>query len=113
MGRPITTCQCGECEKCKHREYMREYYHRTHKTYENIEKRNTRMLAAYHADKTKYRARMMVYSRVEHGTIIQEPCSLCGSTPVAGHHNDYSEPLEVVWLCRACHDMVHNSISCH
>ena len=36
-------------------------------------------------------------------------CSRCGSTTlIDGHHEDYSKPLEVVWLCRcACHRAHH------
>lgn len=31
-------------------------------------------------------------------------CSVCGgSHPLEMHHPDYSQPLEVVWVCRACH----------
>ena len=32
-------------------------------------------------------------------------CSHCGLTPsrIDGHHEDYSKPLEVTWLCRECH----------
>ena len=31
-------------------------------------------------------------------------CSSCGKLCKAeGHHEDYSRPLEVIWLCRKCH----------
>ena len=26
-----------------------------------------------------------------------------------GHHEDYSQPLEVVWLCAPCHGLRHRT----
>jgi hypothetical protein len=38
-------------------------------------------------------------------------CSKCGKEcKPAGHHPDYSKPLEVVWLCRKCHSLHHRGI---
>lgn len=40
------------------------------------------------------------------GTLLKQDCSACGAKAEA-HHNDYSKPLEVVWLCRRHHQLVH------
>lgn len=37
------------------------------------------------------------------GKIKRCPCEVCGSTDAQMHHDDYSKPLEVRWLCRKCH----------
>ena len=35
-------------------------------------------------------------------------CQSCGVEQLLdGHHEDYTEPLEVVWLCRWCHVDLH------
>lgn len=40
--------------------------------------------------------------------IKKEPCEICKSiTRVAGHHKDYSKPLEVNWLCPKHHGLLH------
>lgn len=35
-------------------------------------------------------------------------CAQCSrETRLSGHHNDYSKPLEVEWLCGSCHKLRH------
>lgn len=41
------------------------------------------------------------------GTLIPKPCELCLSTEVVMHHDDYSKPLEVRWVCRKHHREIH------
>lgn len=40
-------------------------------------------------------------------------CSTCGSIPsysVHGHHNDYSKPFDVIWVCPKCHARIHKEL---
>src|SRR5262245_57418077 len=39
---------------------------------------------------------------LKRGKIKRQPCEVCGSTAQM-HHDDYSRPLEVRWLCRPHH----------
>jgi hypothetical protein len=61
-------------------------------TEEQKRKDNCRHIAGY------YRRR---------GILQQQPCERCGSMLSQMHHDDYSKPLEVTWLCRACHLALH------
>ncbi len=41
-----------------------------------------------------------------------QPCEVCGSTVrVVAHHDDYSKPLEIRWLCRSHHGLLHAELS--
>lgn len=37
------------------------------------------------------------------GKVTRMPCAVCGNPKTDGHHEDYSKPLDVVWLCRKHH----------
>lgn len=59
----------------------------------------------------KIRAHWMLRAAVKSGKIIKpEQCSECEETKdIHGHHDDYSKPLVVRWLCRKCHDRHHSN----
>ena len=39
--------------------------------------------------------------------LIKQPCEICGEEKVQAHHEDYSKPLEVRWLCIKHHNERH------
>lgn len=56
----------------------------------------------------RHQARMILNNAVKTGRIIRPSiCSRCSAeTIVEAHHTDYTQPLNVVWLCRDCHTVV-------
>ncbi|MFB1064948.1 hypothetical protein [Natrinema sp. H-ect4] len=58
----------------------------------------------------KVAARKKVFEALRTGKLEKEPCEKCGSTEnVEAHHEDYSRPLDVTWLCGSCHRDLHNN----
>src|SRR6185295_16839071 len=59
----------------------------------------------------KFKANTRSYSRVyqKRGKLLPQLCAKCGDPKAEKHHEDYSKPLEVIWLCRKCHLELHNS----
>lgn len=59
----------------------------------------------------KYRATMIVGTAIKYGKLLREPCSVCGNKKSEAHHEDYSKPLEVMWLCQLHHSERHREIN--
>jgi hypothetical protein len=60
-------------------------------------------------DPVKQKARAALRNAVAAGKITKpKKCSACGvKATVHGHHEDYSKPFEVEWLCSVCHGLRH------
>lgn len=53
------------------------------------------------------RAHKRVGNALRDGRMKKEPCCVCGDPKAEAHHDDYSKPLEVRWLCRIHHLAFH------
>lgn len=97
---------CAECR----RQQRRESYHR------NIEKERSWSRQKYLKDPDYYKkvvspekekARKKLRNLIARGKITRLPCVVCGEEKTHGHHEDYSKPLEVIWLCVNHHALLH------
>ncbi len=73
-------------------------------------KRNVEQYRAYDEarDKQKKNARNMIRNHIARGKLTRQPCEKCGLPNAHAHHDDYSKPLEVKWLCPQHHKEVHS-----
>jgi len=57
----------------------------------------------------KYASKVITRKAIRNGELIKSlNCSKCGSDEkIEGHHDDYTKPLEVRWLCEKCHKEWH------
>jgi hypothetical protein len=56
-----------------------------------------------HKTREHHKARWQVSRAIKSGRLIRQPCEVCGDIRVDAHHDDYSKPLNVRWLCRTHH----------
>ena len=55
----------------------------------------------------KYKCHGIVGYAMKCGYLVRENCEACGSANTHAHHDDYSKPLDVRWLCSLCHKKWH------
>lgn len=64
-------------------------------------------------NKIKHNAHQAVQTAIMNGDLKKsKKCEDCGliKKMIHGHHEDYSKPLEVRWLCVKCHRKAHGNI---
>ncbi len=69
----------------------------------NLKKQREAILEWEKKNPEKRKAHRLVYNAIRNGTLKRKPCKVCKSKAVQAHHEDYSKPLEVIWLCRVHH----------
>lgn len=60
-----------------------------------------------HAQRFKDWSRSTAVFAQQIGILIRQPCEVCGSLTVQKHHDDYTKPLHVRWLCGFHHSRLH------
>lgn len=80
--------------------------------YDKTDKAKIWNLEYKNRQKKRYLATSTLNNAVRDGKLIRpEVCSICQSKgSIEGHHADYDKPLEVVWVCKKCHTMIHKNL---
>jgi hypothetical protein len=121
MGPKGRQSACKECVKAGVRanrqrriDYYREYDRTRAKEPHRVEARTeyakTNPLGPRpEKDPVKRAARVAVGNAVRDGRIPRPPaCEICQAhCDTHAHHDDYTRPLDVIWVCTACHALIH------
>jgi hypothetical protein len=112
--------KCIECAKADvraNRAARVEYYRAYDRARANEPNRRADRIARAKAaprprpetDPRKRAARVELGNALRDGKIKKAPeCEICAvCADLHGHHEDYSKPLEVIWVCSACHAFIH------
>lgn len=91
----------------KNREHMLAVSRKFYSDPENRARAKVRRKAYIKRNRLKINARVRVMTAVKSGRLTRGPCAVCGTPEASAHHEDYSKPLEVIWLCSPCHFARH------
>jgi hypothetical protein len=101
FGRKTTCSNCGREKEVTH---LNEGYCKNCKIFRK------RQIRPYRTDEQKFKdaVRRLTWRKVNQGFLKRQPCEVCGTEEdVQAHHDDYSKPLDVRWLCRKHHREHH------
>ncbi len=111
----------GKCKECFKRD-VRDNYARKRGEYSdyNRKRQRTPERRAAHIEYTRryrakyperHKAHSAVSKAVHRGLLKKGRCEVCDSANVQAHHDDYSKPLAVRWLCFRHHrEVMHNEV---
>ena len=114
--------KCKDCAKAdtkQNRSDKLDYYKAYDRIRTSLPHRKKRLAEYGRRPEVKARKRAIPYNKVRKaattavnnavrsGILLRQPCFICGSQDVQGHHPDYSRPLDVVWLCVPHHAELH------
>ena len=110
--------KCKECNKAdvsknyaakreQYAEYERKRYQEPKRHAMSLEYARRRRIV--HA--VKYHANSKTGNAIRDGKLVRQPCEVCGCEKVQAHHEDYTKPLNVEWLCRKHHLAKHGKVA--
>lgn len=92
---------CRPCNTARLKEYR--------KTKAGAEKARIATHKSIQKYKDKQDARNILNSAIRRGEVVRPlNCSVCNTEAKChGHHDDYTKPYKVKWVCRGCHSNIH------
>lgn len=102
----------NKCKACNRRDVAENRLKRIEYYREYDRKRGARSGFNVSKDPTKMRARSKAIRAIRSGKIPRpERCAACAErTRLHAHHDDYTKPLEVIFLCPVCHKERHRKL---
>lgn len=85
----------------------REAVSRGHKKYNKSPLKKQAMRRYEERYPSKRLAHIKCGNAIRDGRLIRQPCEACGEAKSQAHHDDYSKPLNVRWLCTKHHAEWH------
>jgi hypothetical protein len=104
---------CKECVKeFQSLDYIQEIKRAAQFKYSHTEK--GRKTERRHSPKRIQRMRTLGRINIHYLTskLERQSCSVCGKERAQAHHEDYSKPLDVIWLCPLHHSQRHKELRC-
>lgn len=113
-GRLSKCKECTRADVTENRNANIDYYRNyDRKRYDDAGRRGSPSPSAvsrgrakwYSTHKAEKKAHTILKRAIDRGDLVRPSvCSKCGELgKIEGHHEDYSRPLEVEWLCSWCH----------
>lgn len=92
------------------KEYYKLWYERNGNTRNRAVDYQEAIIEWQKAHPEAMKTRKKVWRAVRNGKLIKpNKCTQCKRvTKLSGHHDDYSKPLELLWLCSSCHKLKHS-----
>lgn len=92
----------------KQREYHRAYDSEMYKLHPKREQARRLRYANKYPERIK--ANRILNRAVKTGEIIKQACEVCEEPKTVAHHDDWSKPLVVKWLCEVHHKARHKQL---
>jgi hypothetical protein len=119
---PIREGKPGKCIACGNALHRKSEYYCSKTCYDayhaNTEQEKPPFLSKWKIRKRKEardpsvalrkKTRLKTNTLIRQGKLSRKPCVVCHSRHVIPHHEDYSNPSYVIWLCEEHHVAYHN-----
>lgn len=105
--------KCKSCQKEYDRERLRDPKRmQMRRDYQKTEKGKAAHAKAVNnwrdKNQNKRAAHVIVGNAIRDGKLLKGKCEVCNCEKVNAHHDDYSKPMDVRWLCDIHHKDWHN-----
>ncbi|MGE0190258.1 MAG: hypothetical protein AB7Q04_13355 [Steroidobacteraceae bacterium] len=91
-----------------HRKKLRKIVAKRWATNPKLKKRMVELRKKWCVNNTiKRAAHHIVSNSIRDNKLVKKPCEVCGLKKVHAHHDDYTRPLDVRWLCIKHHAEHH------